>query len=404
MTPSVTSEVGTLREVVLHRPDLELRRLTPSNRFELLFDELVWVGRAQEEHDVFRKVLEGEGVRVRLLADLLAEALADEGVRADLVRRAATADRVGAELVDRVGAHLRELPVRDLVTALIGGLAVADVPGAERGFVGGVLGPTAFLLPPVPNAVFTRDPSAWIGGGVAVSPMSKPARQAERRLWSAVYDSHPDFADSDAPRWYGGDDRDYYPATLEGGDVLVLSERCVAVGLSERTHPVAVEHLAHRLFEAGVAEWVLAVDLPKTRGTMHLDTVMTVVDRDAIVLWPRAPTLLRAHRVEPAGRGRTRVIEVPDLLRGVADGLGVDDLRVISTGIDEVLADREQWDDGNNTLALRPGSVVAYERNVDTNRRLQDAGVQVHAIGSSELPRGRGGPRCMSCPIVRDPL
>ena len=404
LTPTVTSEVGRLREVILHRPGLELRRLTPANREAFLFDELVWVRKAQEEHDGFRGLLEAEGVRVRLFSDLLTEALADEGVRADLVERVATADVCGVELVDRVGGFLLDLDPAALATHLIGGLTVAEVPGASEGFVGGVLGPVAFLLPPLPNTVFTRDPSAWIAGGVVLSPLSKPARQAERRLWACIYHHHPDFVAAAPPIWYGEDERDYFPANLEGGDVLVLSERCVAVGLSERSHPVAAENLAARLFAAGVCDWVLAVDLPKARGTMHLDTVLTVVDADAVVLWPRVPDLVTAHRIAPRAGGRMRVRDEPDLARGLADGLGVDSLRMIGTSPDEVLADREQWDDGNNTLALRPGVVVAYERNVDTNRRLDDAGISVRTISSFELPRGRGGPRCMSCPVVRDPL
>jgi len=404
LSPSVTSEVGRLREVILHRPGLELRRLTPANREAFLFDELVWVRKAQDEHDGFRGLLEAEGVRVRLFADLLAAALADDAVRADLVARVATADVCGIELVDRVRGFLGDLDPAALATHLIGGLTVAEVPGASEGFVGGVLGPVAFLLPPLPNTVFTRDPSAWIAGGVVLSPLSKPARQAERRLWNCVYRQHPDFAAAAPPVWYGEGERDYFPANLEGGDVLVLSEHCVAVGLSERSHPVAAENLAARLFAAGVCEWVLAVDLPKARGTMHLDTVLTVVDADAVVLWPRVPDLVTAHRIAPGPGGRMRVRDEPDLARALADGLGVDRLRLIGTSPDEVLSDREQWDDGNNTLALRPGVVVAYERNVDTNRRLEEAGITVRTITSYELPRGRGGPRCMSCPIVRDPL
>jgi arginine deiminase len=404
LVPAVTSEIGRLREVILHRPDLELRRLTPANKDTLLFDELVWVGKAQEEHDGFAEVLRDQGVRVRLFGDLLAETLADEAVRAQVVPGIATVDRCGVELVERVRDFLADLPPRDLARHLIGGLTVLEVPGAGDGFVGGVLGDTAFLLPPLPNMVFTRDPSAWVGDGVVLSPMHKTARQSERLLWQTVYAHHPDFAAGEHRIWYGDEDRDYAPATVEGGDVLVLSEDCIAVGLSERTHPVAVENLAAELFAAGACRWVLAVDLPKARGTMHLDTVMTVVDRDAMVMWPRVEQLCTAYRIEPGGNGRMQVTAQPDLQRAFADGLGVDRLRVISTGEDEVLADREQWDDGNNTLAVRPGAVIAYERNIDTNRRLEEAGIEVLSISSYELPRGRGGPRCMSCPVVRDPL
>ena len=403
--PSVTSEIGTLREVILHRPGLEMRRLTPANKEQLLFDELVWVSKAQEEHDGFADLLRSQGVHVHLFAELLAQTLDDEGLRLEAISDLATADTCGVELVDRVRGYLKDLPVPELVEHLIGGVTVQEVPGAGEGFVGGVLGSAAFLLPPIPNAVFTRDPTAWIGSGVVLSPMQKPARLAERYFWRTIYKHHPAFASTDVPVHYGDDTRAYIPATLEGGDVLVLSADCVAVGLSERTHPVAVENLAARLFESGAAKWVLAIDLPKARGTMHLDTIMTVVDKDAVVVWPRALRLLDAYRIEPGPDvrgGRMKVTPEPDLIRAVADGLNADTLRVVTTGEDEVLADREQWDDGNNTLALRPGTVVAYERNADTNRRLAEAGIEVLTISSYELPRGRGGPRCMSCPVVRD--
>jgi arginine deiminase len=398
--PSVTSEVGRLREVILHRPGLELRRLTPANKAALLFDELVWVAKAQEEHDGFALLLTEEGVRVRLFGDLLADVLANLDVRREVIARIVTADVCGVELVQRVRSFLFELPPPQLVAYLVGGLTVAEVPGAGEGFVGGVLGPTAFLVPPLPNSVFTRDPTSWIGSAAVLSPMQMRARRPERVLWHCVYQNHPDFAGLAEELWFEGD---HWPATLEGGDVLVLSSGCVAIGISERTHPVAVENLAAALFERGIAEWVVAVELPSGRGTMHLDTVMTVVDVDAVVVWPRTRDGAAAWRIRP-GRGARMDVTRVDLLDAVAEGLGAAELRVITTGEDEVAADREQWDDGNNTLAIRPGTVVAYERNVDTNRRLAEAGIEVLTIESHELPRGRGGPRCMSCPVVRDPV
>lgn len=404
---TVASEVGCLREVILHRPGLELRRLTPANKDMLLFDELVWVGKAQQEHDSFAALLVDRGVEVRLFADLLTDVVADGAVAKTLIEERATAETCGVELVDRVRGFLGDLPPAELAEHLIGGLTVDEVPGAGEGFVGGLLGATAFLVPPLPNAVFTRDPSAHLYGGRVLSPMHKPARQPERLLWRTMYANHPDLCG--LPVWYGEQDKDYFPATIEGGDVLVLSDRAVAVGVSERTSPIAVENLAARLFDAGAVEFVLAVELPVGRGTMHLDTVVSQVDRDALVVWPRLPAVSRTFRIEPgggagpaSGTGTMTVREEPDFLRAMADALGADDLRVITTGEDEVASDREQWDDGNNTLAVAPGEVVAYERNVDTNRRLRDAGITVHEISSFELPRGRGGPRCMSCPVARD--
>ncbi|MGI9018228.1 MAG: arginine deiminase [Euzebya sp.] len=406
---TVSSEVGRLRDVILHRPGLELRRLTPANKDALLFDELVWVGRAQQEHDSFVEVLRNRGVRVRLFADLLTDVVSEAEIAASLIRLRATEETCGVELVDRVRGFLTDLPAPDLADHLIGGLTVDEVPGAGDGFVGGLLGPTAFLVPPLPNAVFTRDPSAHVYGGRVLSPMHKPARQPERLLWRTMYENHPDLAGR--PVWYGEQVKDYFPATIEGGDILVLGERAVAIGVSERTSPIAVENLAATLFDADEVDFVLAIELPLGRGTMHLDTVMTQLDTDAIVVWPRLTSVSRTYRIEPGGgagpashKGTMTVREEPDLIAAVAGAVGVSDLRVITTGEDEVTSDREQWDDGNNTLAIAPGEVVAYERNVDTNRRLRDAGIIVHEISSFELPRGRGGPRCMSCPVERDPL
>ncbi len=305
---------------------------------------------------------------------------------------------------------LSELPTARLAQHLIGGLTVDEVPGAGAGFVGGLLGPTAFLVPPLPNSVFTRDPSAHVYGGRVLSPMHKPARQPERLLWRTMYEHQADLAGR--PIWYGEQSKDYFPATIEGGDILVLGDRALAVGVSERTSPIAVENLAARLFDADEVDFVLAIELPVGRGTMHLDTVMTQLDTDAIVVWPRLQAVSRTYRIEPGRAVSTtsraapgmQVREEPDLIRALATAIGTDELRVITTGEDEVASDREQWDDGNNTLAIAPGEVIAYERNVDTNRRLRDAGIVVHEISSFELPRGRGGPRCMSCPVERDPV
>jgi arginine deiminase len=399
----VASEVGRLRKVLLHEPDLELTRLTPSNVRDLLFDEIMWVERAQLEHRVFADALRGRGVEVLLLGDLLAETLAEEAGRKELLDRVVTQDAFGG-----VAPELREwfdaLPARELARYLIGGVIDEDLPFRPEGLVGASFQPATFVLPPLPNQMFVRDTSSWMLGGVSINPMAFPARRRETLHLEAVYRHHPQFATAAFPIWYGGDGLDHYPAVVEGGDLLVVGSRTLLVGMGERTSPQGVEALARAMFEAGVLDLVIAVELPKMRAYMHLDTVLTQVDTDAFLVFPGLRQRLRPFLVTP-GRGRHLHVEAADeLFTPLARALQVPRLRTFETGGNELLAAREQWDDGNNVLAVEPGVVLAYERNVDTNKRLRDAGIEVIAIPGSELGRGRGGPRCMTCPLARERL
>ncbi len=398
---SVRSEVGALRTVMLHRPGSELRRITPTNKDELLFDELLWVEHAQLEHDAFAQVLRDAGAEVLYIEALLADVLADEAIRTEVIATHVTERTCGPQAVGRIRDFLSELPVDQIVEHLIGGVSLEEV-GAGDGLVTTVIAPSEMVLQPLPNTVFMRDSSAWIGEGVVLSPMRRSVRRRESDLLRLAYRRHPRFADR--PIWFGSSPGDHYPATFEGGDVLVVGERGLAMGMSERTSPSGVETLAVRLFNAGVVDRILAVDLPKIRSAMHLDTVVTQVDVDAFLTYPSLTPHLRVYRVTSDGNRGVHVEEAEGLLTGLAWAAGIERARAIEPALGSTRAEREQWNDANNTLALRPGEVIAYERNVATNEVLEEAGIRVRTIPSYELPRGRGGPRCMSCPVHRDPV
>ncbi|GAB1688484.1 arginine deiminase [Krasilnikovia sp. M28-CT-15] len=400
MTGHVDSEVSPLRTVLLHRPGPELARLTPRNNDSLLFDAIPWVGRAQEEHDAFAAALRERGVEVLYLGQLLAETLAVPEARAVLTAEVLDTPRLGDILRERVAAHLADLGPPELARVLMAGLAHEEVkpgPGRPGGLVYQLMDSHDFVIDPLPNLLFTRDSSVWISDRVAVTSLAMPARRRETTLTGAIYRHHPRFA---------GTELLYTPELehVEGGDVLLLAPGVLAVGVGERTTPAGVERLAHRVFAAGLAHTILAVPIAQERATMHLDTVCTMVDVDAVVMYPNVANTLQAYLVTAGPDGAPEAAGPQPFLAAAAAAMGIDRLRVIDTGLDPVTAEREQWDDGNNTLALAPRLCVAYERNVETNAQLERAGIEVIAISGSELGSGRGGPRCMSCPIARAPL
>ncbi|WP_199730311.1 arginine deiminase [Amycolatopsis panacis] len=390
------SEVGPLRAVLLHRPGNELKRLTPRNNDQLLFDSIPWVDRAQQEHDAFAEVLRSRGVEVLLLSDTLRTALEDPRAHAAGVHAAVDDRRLGTDLADSLRSHLACVDARSLAEVLMAGMTFEELPSAEgASLVRMMHGPRDFAVDPLPNLLFTRDSSAWIGDRVAISSLTMPARMRETAVLDLVYAYHPRFRH--AARAYGA-----HSAPIEGGDVMLLAPGVLAIGVGERTTPAGAESLARSVFADGLAHTVVAVPIEQSRATMHLDTVCTMVDTDAVVMYPLARDSLTAFTIRPTGDGGVKVAGPAPFLDAAAEAMGIERLRVIDTGLDPVTAEREQWDDGNNTLALAPGVVVGYERNVETNERLTAAGIEVLPITGSELGSGRGGPRCMSCPVRRD--
>ncbi|MDX6286094.1 MAG: arginine deiminase [Frankiales bacterium] len=394
----VDNEVGRLRTVLLHRPGKELKRLTPRNNADLLFDGIPWVARAQEEHDAFAQTLRDRDVEVLYLGDLLVEALDSDQARADVVRAAVHLPSVGPTLYDALREHLMGLPPDGLADVLIAGMARDELP-VRAGLVAQMMDAHDFVISPLPNVLFTRDSSVWVQDQVATTQLALHARRRESSLTHAIYTYHPRFAGTG--QLYGGSESE--EAWLEGGDVLLLAPGVIAVGVGQRTTPAGAEAFAHSVFAQQVAHAVLAVPIAQERATMHLDTVCTMVDADAVVMYPAVADTLTAYVMTPGGSG-VEVSGPEPFLPAAAKAMAIDALRVIDTGLDPVTAEREQWDDGNNTLALAPGLVVGYERNVETNARLEAAGIEVIRIAGSELGSGRGGPRCMSCPVLRDPI
>ncbi|MFT4041595.1 MAG: arginine deiminase [Gordonia sp. (in: high G+C Gram-positive bacteria)] len=401
-TLGTDSEVGRLRAVMLHRPGDELRRLTPRNSDQLLFDGLPWVARAQQEHDAFAAELRSRGIDVFLLGDLLTETIEHSGAaRIQGIAAAVNARLLGPHLADELSTYLRGLAAPELAAVLTAGMTFDELPphpaAVSSSLVRRMYDGPEFAIAPLPNLLFTRDSSFWIGPRFAITSLALPARVRESSLTDLIYAHHP---------YFSGTRRAYESqvAPVEGGDVLLLAPGVIAVGVGERTTPAGAEALARSLFTDGLAHTVLAVPIEQSRAFMHLDTVCTMVDTDAVVMYPNIRDTVSAFTLRKADGGGVSVTAARPFVEAAADAMGIDKLRVIDTGLDPVTAEREQWDDGNNTLAVAPGVVVSYNRNVETNRRLADSGIEVIEIEGRELGSGRGGPRCMSCPLSRDPL